>query len=481
MDCQLKAVVIALIVIALYDIVDGRKVHNRDEIESRRAMNLANRELKASKTSIVAYNKTQIIGDDVDKEAERIEAKCAELNSPCHVTKLKSIGVFEVEWEATSHPLTDDLELDPEKEFGAEDSVVTIFDTLPPADPLYSDQWAYDVTQADINIEQGWTEYLSDSIGGDANGPSVIVAVSDTGIEYTHPDLVNRMWTNPGEIADNGVDDDGNGIIDDYYGADFTETTSGTGDPIDRHLHGTHCAGIIAAEENNGEGVAGVASFTQGKVKLMAIKGLDDTGSGTQSGLLAGMNYAIEHGARISSNSWGSSSNNADGYESLWDQILQNNPEHLMISAAGNDGLEIYDDYRPRSCGYQEPNLLCVASSKKDGTKSGFSNYGENYVHVFAPGNAIYSTVLDGGYAAYSGTSMATPMVSGLAALIMTMREDLTGAEVRALIEANVETSDDLAGLVSSGGLIDVGATIVAAKDYTGEDTTVVTGSHKYN
>merc|ERR1712038_565971 len=91
MDCQLRSVIIALIVIALQGIIDGRKVHNRDEIESRRAINLANRELKASKTSIVAYNKTQIIGDDVDKEAERIEAKCAELNSPCHVTKLKSI------------------------------------------------------------------------------------------------------------------------------------------------------------------------------------------------------------------------------------------------------------------------------------------------------------------------------------------------------------------------------------------------------
>merc|ERR1719400_638781 len=146
-------------------------------------------------------------------------------------------------------------------------------------------------------------EYLSDAKGKDPNGPSIVVAVIDTGIDYTHPDLKDQMWTNPGEIAGNGKDDDGNGIIDDVYGADFTQTTSGTGDPIDRHSHGTHCAGIIAATPNNDAGIAGVASFTQGKVKLMALKGLSDTGRGSTSGLLACLNYAIAKGAKISSNS----------------------------------------------------------------------------------------------------------------------------------------------------------------------------------
>ena len=464
----MKILVVTLMLASLQGTVICGKARSAAEMESLRAINLANRELQASKTSIIAYKKAKMSDEDVDKEAERIEAKCVELENPCHVTKLKSLGVLEVEYASASHPSTKDLELDPDNEVGAEDEVIHIVNTIPPTDPEYSNQWAYNDDYASINIEEGWTEYLSDSIGGDANGPSLIVAVIDTGIEYTHPDLVNRMWTNPGEIADNGIDDDGNGIIDDYYGADFTETTSGTGDPIDGHSHGTHCAGIIAAEENNDEGIAGVASFTQGKVKLMAVKGLDDTGSGTQSGLFAGFNYAIEMGARISSNSWGSSSDNAESSSSVWYQVFENNPEHLFVAAAGNDALEINDDYRPRCCGFVQPNVLCVASSTEEYTMSSFSNYGEDYVHVMAPGSQIYSTVLDGLYANMWGTSMATPMVSGLAALVMSMREDLTGEEVRNVIEANVEKNDNYDGLVSSGGCIDVGATILALKEDTG-------------
>ena len=466
----MKALVLTLLIVGYHGAASYGKRLSTTEIESLRAIDLSNRELKASKTSIVAYNKTQMGVEDAAKEAERIEGKCAELGSPCHVTNLKRLGVFEVEYDTPNHPAVDDLELDPDKETGVEDMVVHISNTIPPTDPGYSNQWAYDDNYADINIEEGWTEYLSDSIGGDPDGPSVIVAIVDTGIDYDHVDLVNMMWTNPGEIADNGIDDDGNGIIDDYYGADFTEDTSGTGDPIDIHGHGSHCAGIVAAEENNGEGMAGVASFSQGKVKLMAVKGLSDSGSGTIAGLLAGVNYAMEMGARISSNSWGSgvSSSIAEYYESTWDQVLQNNPDHLFIAAAGNDATEINDDLRPMACGLVEPNLMCVASSQSDGTMSSFSNYGEDYIHVFAPGSSIYSTLPDDSYASWSGTSMATPMVSGLAALVMTMREDLTGAEVRAVIEANVETSDDYDGLVSSGGCIDVGATILALKEDSG-------------
>ena len=273
------------------------------------------------------------------------------------------------------------------------------------------------------------------------------------------------MWINPHEIANNGVDDDENGIIDDYYGADFTVTTSGTGDPIDRNSHGTHCAGIIAAEENNDVGMAGVASFTQGKVKLMAVKVLDEHGRGTISGLLAGLNYAVEMGASLSSNSWGASGDIAGNYESVWNQVLQNNLDHLFIAAAGNDALEIDDHYRPLPCGFVEPNLMCVASTLYYGTMSYDSNYGEKYVHVMAPGHDIYSTILGGSYAYMSGTSMSAPMVTGLASLVTTMREDLTGAEVKDIILDNVQTNINYNGLVSTKGSIDVGATILALKN----------------
>ena len=131
---------------------------------------------------------------------------------------------------------------------------------------------------------------------------------------------------------------------------------------------------IIAATPNNGEGIAGVASFTQGKVKIMALKGLRDSGSGTLSGLLSCLNYAIDKGAKISSNSWGGGGGIGSGTERIWDNVLRNNPDHLFVAAAGNSDRFIDGtSYKPMTCGLKEPNLLCVASSTRTGNKSGFS------------------------------------------------------------------------------------------------------------
>jgi len=329
--------------------------------------------------------------EDVDGEVERIKNKCNELVCPCNVTKLVKVGVLEVVWSCDNHPSVDELGFDTDKETGAEDELVDIFDGPPPTDPNFRNgqQWALSIPRlpwkADINMEEGWSEYLSDAKGGDANGPNVIVAVIDTGVDYNHPDLKDAMWNNPGEIAGDGIDNDGNGIVDDFYGADFT-TWNPSGDPIDRHGHGSHCSGIIAATPNNGEGIAGVASFTQGKVKIMALKGLRDSGSGTLSGLLSCLNYAIDKGAKISSNSWGGGSGIGSGTERIWDNVLRNNPDHLFVAAAGNSDRFIDGtSYKPMTCGLKEPNLLCVASSTRTGNKSGFSNYGKDYVHVFCP------------------------------------------------------------------------------------------------
>ena len=434
---------------------------------TQRAIDLEMREEQASKTSIIAYKKSQMSADEVAQEVTRIENKCQELGNSCHVTKLSSIGVLEVEWEKPGHPHVDALIEDSSKETGAEDEVVEAYDL--PSDPHFSDQWALQDLEngADINIEEGWDEYRSDAEGGSANGPSVIVAVIDTGVDYTHPDLADVMWVNPNEIAGNGVDDDENGVVDDVYGADFvTHGVGGYGDPIDRHSHGTHCAGIVAAQENNDQGIAGVASFTQGKVKIMAVKGLSDSGSGTTSGLLACLNYAVANGAKISSNSYGGGSM-SQSMETVWSNVMRENLDHIYIAAAGNSGQLIDDDHRTSQCVINEPNVVCVASSTKDDAKSSFSNYGHGYVHVFAPGSSIVSTTPisnTNGYGTKSGTSMACPMVSGIAALMYTMRQDLTGFEVRDYLEANVQLKSQYTGLVSSGGLVDVGATIKALK-----------------
>ena len=410
---------------------------------------------KATKTTIVAYDKASMTEIEIENEIKRIENECN-----CNAKNLASVGALILSHANENHPMATDLSLDPTREIGADDEVLTIFNTTDPTDPDFGKQWAL----TDINIAEGWKEYLSDSQGGNASGPSVIIAVIDTGVDYTHPELADVMWTNPGETPGNGIDDDGNGIIDDVYGADFISSDTAIGDPMDdsRDGHGTHCAGIIAAKENNGVGIAGVASFTQGKVKVMACKGLDDDGKGTTSVLLSCLNYAISNGAKISSNSWGGSSVDSDK-ETIWDLVLRNNPEHLFVASAGNDNEFIDDDNKRMNCGLNEYNLLCVASSTQDDEKSPFSNYGP-HVHVFAPGSWIYSLYPGNRYNYMSGTSMACPHVAGLAALIETMRTDLTGQQVRLIIESNVQKKTAYTDLVTSGGLIDVAATIIALK-----------------
>jgi subtilisin family serine protease len=417
--------------------------------------------------------------NDIEKEYKRLELDCE-----CEVEHLKNVGAFILSYTSTTHSTAKSLKLDTNREIGVEDEVVTIFDTnlndeheeykedaesrrkeVTPRDPLFKSQWPLKNigNGADINIQEGWNEYLSDTIGGSNNGPEVIVAVIDTGVDYYHPDLQDIMWNNPGETPGNGIDDDGNGIIDDVFGADFTGKGE-KGDPIDKYGHGTHCAGVIGAKENNGEGIAGVASFTQNKVKIMAVKGITDGGSGTLSGLLMALNYAIGHGAKVSSNSWGSNSSISHAAERAWDNVLQNNPNHLFVASAGNNNKLIDDKKKPWTCGLNEPNLLCVASSTKEGGRSSFSNYGRKYVHVFAPGSAIYSTLPNNRYGPASGTSMACPHVSGVAALILTMRCDLSGQQIKELILENVRKNYIYEDLVSSGGIIDVGKTIRALK-----------------
>ena len=455
-------------------------VHGRNTWETKRYADLTARELeeireeKLSKTSIIAYDKLQMSEENTDAEISRIIEKCNELGCPCGVTKLGKVGVLEVTWTCVNHPSVHELGLDSTKEIGAEDEFVELADSLFPTDPRISEQWAFQDldNNADINIAEGWEEYLSDAQGGNPNGPSVVVAVIDTGVDYNHPDLKDVMWTNPGEIAGDGIDNDGNGIIDDVYGADFYWST---GDPIDRNGHGTHCAGIIAATPNNGEGIAGVASFTKGKVKIMAVKAFEGR-STSITALFASLNYAIEQGAKISSNSWNSIRSTSVGLELIWDAVLRNNLDHLFVAAAGNENRFINDDYKPMACGLNEPNLLCVAASTVDDDRwLDFpwlgSNYGPEYVHVFAPGSRILSTVPDNRYASYSGTSMACPMVSGLAALIMTMRDGMSAEEVRLVIEANVRVKAEYSTYVSTSGLIDVGATIKALKGTDGNET----------
>ncbi len=274
-----------------------------------------------------------------------------------------------------------------------------------PNDPAFSNLWGLNNTgqtggksDADIDAPEAW-----DKNKGSKN---IIVAIIDTGIDYEHPDLKDNIWINNGEIPGNGVDDDNNGFVDDVHGWDFRNNDS---DPMDDNRHGTHCAGTIGAVGNNSEGVVGV----NWQVQLMALKFLDASGSGSTSDALEAIIYAVDNGAKILSNSWG-----GGGFSQSLKDAIEYADQHnaLFVAAAGNSSSD--NDQSPSyPASYDVENVISVAASNDRDYLASFSNYGARTVDLAAPGESILSTVPGNGYQYLSGTSMATPHVSGAAAL----------------------------------------------------------------
>ncbi|MDG5814866.1 S8 family serine peptidase [Chitinispirillales bacterium ANBcel5] len=291
---------------------------------------------------------------------------------------------------------------------------------------------------ADISALSAWQTHTG-------NG-SVLIGVIDTGIDYLHPDLADNIWTNPGETP-NGEDDDGNGYIDDIHGYDFAYRTS---DPMDRQSHGTHCAGTIAAVGDNSIGVTGVMWNAQ----LVALKFLNDSGSGSTADAIEAVNYSTAMDIKITSNSWG-----GGGFsQGLKDAISQSG---LFVAAAGNNGRNT--DFTPfyPAC-YDLPNIINVAATNHNDALASFSNYGQNTVHLGAPGVSIYSTEPNNRYGYKSGTSMAAPHVSGVAGLIWSYNPSLTALEVKDILLDNVDPIASLDGLTITGGRLNAQKAIEA-------------------
>lgn len=289
------------------------------------------------------------------------------------------------------------------------------------------------------------------------DAPDVIVAVVDSGVQYNHFDLVDNMWVNPNEIPDNGIDDDGNGIVDDVHGANFT-TKDPIGDPMDDNRHGTHVAGTIGASGNNSLGVAGVTWKTQ----IMALKVMGADGKGSSVDIVNGVRYAREHGANVINMSLGGSGYSQIAYD---EYAACQRAGIIIVAAAGNETTnnDTTPSY-PASYCLELDNIISVGSCDDRNKVSYFSNYGKKSVHLFAPGSDIWSTALkqvgdsydNDAYESLSGTSMACPFVAGATALCIAAHPDDTYLQIKNRILNGVDPVAAFSKKCSTGGLINV-------------------------
>ncbi len=305
----------------------------------------------------------------------------------------------------------------------------------------------------DINATAAWDITTGDS--------DVVVAVIDSGINYNHDDLKDNLWINTGEIPGNGLDDDANGYIDDYYGinAVATDDTAAKGDPMDDDGHGTHVAGTIGAVGNNGAGMTGVAW----RVRLMGLKFLGDDGFGSLDDAIECIDYAIAMGADITNNSWGG------GPESTLLREAIERAESagiLFIAASGNIAMNL-DSFPFFPASHDVDNIISVGAIDRSGDIANFSNIGPLSVDLLAPGVDIYSTFYTGNnaYATYSGTSMAAPHVSGVAALILSQYPGISMTELKQRLLTTVNEEQDYLTIVARGGMVDAAAALTASVD----------------
>lgn len=307
-----------------------------------------------------------------------------------------------------------------------------------PNDPGYSQLWGlentgqapfYGKVGADIKAPLAW--------GVTTGSSSVTIALIDTGVDYSHPDLAANIWQNPGEYL-NGADDDGNGYIDDIRGWNFVAKNN---DPMDDNGHGTHCAGTMAAIGNNGIGITGVTW----NAKIMPLKFLDSKGSGYTSDAVSAILYATRKDVPIISCSFSGPGES----QALKDAI--DSSSALFICAAGNAGAN--SDITPQyPAAYPSSQIISVAASTYQDTLASFSNYGINSVDLAAPGVSISSTTKSRGYSYLNGTSMAVPYVTGTAALLKARNPSMTTSQLKSKILSSCDVLASLSGKISTGG-----------------------------
>lgn len=339
-----------------------------------------------------------------------------------------------------------------------------------PNDSRFDELWAMHNTgqtggtnDADIDAPEAW------EISTGSN--DVVVGVIDTGVDHSHPDLADNAWVNPGEIAGDGIDNDGNGYIDDVHGIN---AITDAGDPMDDNGHGTHVSGTIGGAGNNAQGVAGVNH----DVSIVGCKFLDAAGSGSTSDALECMDYmvALKNSGinlRVLNNSWGGGGSS----QAMIDAINASEAaDILFVAAAGNDAVD--NDSNPHyPSSYEHESVLSVASTTHTDSMSGFSQWGLTSVDMGAPGSAILSTTPGGAYNSYSGTSMATPHVAGAAALVLSVNPELTVIELKELLMNSGDENTDLNGKTVSGKRLNIHTALLDADPTPGFGFSVTPGS----
>ncbi|MEO8290765.1 MAG: S8 family peptidase [Gaiellaceae bacterium] len=343
------------------------------------------------------------------------------------------------------------LERDPRVRY-AEPNVRFYADQTPD-DPSFGLLWGLDnsgqvvagtagTPDADIDAPEAWSVSTGST--------DVTVGVIDTGVDYNHPDLADNIWINPGEdcagCRSDGVDNDGNGYVDDWHGWDFLNDDN---DPFDDNGHGTHVAGTVGAVGNNATGVAGVSW----SVRIMPLKFLGANGAGDAAGAVRAVLYASSMGAVVTNNSWG-----GDGHsQALADAVANADVRGSLFVAAAGNNFSDNDSSANYPSNYDSPNVIAVAATTNRDARAWFSNYGRTTVDLGAPGASIFSTWPGGSYRYLDGTSMAAPSVTGAVALAKSAFPGATGAGLKALLLRTVDPNASLATRVTTGGRLNAG------------------------
>jgi Subtilase family len=344
------------------------------------------------------------------------------------------------------------LERDPRVRYAEPN--VTFRISSAPNDPAFGELWGLDnsgqavnglagAPDADVDAPEAW-----DVTTGSAD---VTVGVIDTGVDYSHPDLAVNIWINEGEdcagCRSDGLDNDGNGFVDDWRGWDFLNEDN---DPFDDNGHGTHVAGTIGAVGDNGRGVAGV----NWNVRIIPLKFLGANGSGDASDAVRAVLYATSVGAAVTNNSWG-----GDGYsQALADAIATADAQGSLFVAAAGNSFSNNDTSPNYPSGYELPNVVSVGATDQNDARAWFSNYGRRSVDLGAPGTNILSTQPGNAYAYLDGTSMAAPHVAGAAALARAEFPSATAVGLKALLFRTVDANSSLATRTATGGRLNVGS-----------------------